>query len=101
MGGSVRMGEAWESEKASQRGLIPEQQERWRRRHSSRPQHAQRPWGRDTECWASTNSSEMTRHLDLMQIFQKTNRQMPLRVSDALNLFSLIPIKGKALHYYG
>lgn len=87
MGGSIRMGRGMGIRKGVPEGLIPEQQERWRRGHSSRPQHARRPWGRDTECWASTNSSEMTRHLDLMQIFQKTNRQMPLRVSDALNLF--------------
>lgn len=89
MGGSIKMGRAM-----GIRGANPEQQGRWRRGHSSQPQQAQRPWGRDKRPWggtwgarASTNSSEMTRHLDLVQIFQKPNQQMSLRVSDALNLF--------------
>lgn len=60
------------------------------------------PGAKTQDTGASTNSLEMTGCLDLVQVFQKTNRQMPLRVSDALNLFFfLIPIKGKALHYYG
>lgn len=49
-------------------------------------QHTQRPWGQ-AEAGAGTNSSDLTRRLDLVLIFQKTNGQMLQRVPDALNLF--------------
>lgn len=85
----------WESEKDS-----PTWPQRWWGGLVGQRQHAQRPWGQ-AEAGAGTNSSDLTRRLDLVLIFQKTNGQMLLRVPDALNLFFfLIPIKGKALHYY-
>ena len=86
----------WESEKAP-----PRQPQRWWGGLVGQQQLMQRPWGR-AQAGAGTNSSDMTRRLDLVPIFQKTNGQMLLRVPDALNLFFffLIPIKGKALHYY-
>lgn len=71
----------WESEKAP-----PRQPQRWWGGLVGQQQLMQRPWGR-AQAGAGTNSSDMTRRLDLVPIFQKTNGQMLLRVPDALNLF--------------
>ena len=72
----------WESEKAP-----PRQPQRWWGGLVGQRQLMQRPWGRRAQAGAGTNSSDMTRRLDLVPIFQKTNGQMLLRVPDALNLF--------------
>lgn len=86
IGASSSMAGDMESEKDFREGPI-DGGKRWRRGHWVGHSMHKGPGAKTQDTGASTNSLEMTGCLDLVQVFQKTNRQMPLRVSDALNLF--------------
>lgn len=63
MGGSIRMGRHMRIRKGSQRGPVPEQQEDGGESTQVSHSMCQGP-GAGTSVRGSTNSSEMTRHLD-------------------------------------
>lgn len=66
-------------------------------------QHTQRPWGQ-AEAGAGTNSSDLTRKSGFSADLSKnkwTNASEGSRCTKSFFFFFfLIPIKGKALHYY-
>ena len=88
MGGSVRMGRDMGIRKGLPEGANPRAAGEMEEERAFQPATAcTKALGQGRGASAGTNSSEVIRSLDLVQIFQNTNQQMPLRVSDAFNLF--------------